>query len=296
MIVKALMGFCLLFVFSLSTVSCTKKEEVERNRLKVVTSLFPFYDFAKNIGRENVELSLLLPPGVEPHSFEPTPEDIKKIAEGDIFIYTNKAMEPWIDDVLKGIENKDLAVIDSSSGITFMDADPHIWLDFLNAQKAVDNILDGFLRKDPKNKDFYTKNAEDYKARLDELDRDFKIGLSDCRKDTFIHAGHFAFNYLTKRYNIEYLSAYGTAPDSEPTPKRLMLLLKKTKELGIKHICYEELIKPEIANVLSKETGAELVMLHAGHNITREEMDNGITFITLMRENLKNLRIALQCR
>lgn len=301
---KTVVVFGLLFSLFLSTVSCKKPEEEPEGqkdkRLKVVTSLFPLYDFTRNIGREKADVSLILPPGVEPHSFEPTPEDMKRIAEADIFIYTNKFMEPWIDNVLKGIDSRKLIVVDSSSGISFIEAkgsiNPHIWLDLSNAQKMVEAILDGFLRKDPLNKDFYTKNGDEYKARLDELDRDFRNGLSACEKDTFIHAGHFAFDYLAKRYNIRYFSAYKGAPDSEPTPKRLVSLIKKMNELDIRHIYYEELISPEIANVLSRETGAGLLMLHAGHNITKQEMDEGITFISLMKENLKNLRIGLQCR
>ncbi|MEW6215858.1 MAG: zinc ABC transporter substrate-binding protein, partial [Nitrospirota bacterium] len=253
----SLCGMCVLFlVIPFLMLSCQKKDEkvVDEKKLKVVTSLFPLYDFAKNIGMQKADVTLLLSPGVEPHSFEPKPVDILKINEADFFVHTGRFMEPWVEDILKGIGGKGLLVIDSSRDIKFTEKDiesnpppppfskggmggfsdgmdPHIWLDLPCAKKMVDNILGGFVKKDPVNKDFYLKNAEDYKARLDELDKKFKDSLANCKKDVFIHGGHFAFGYLVKRYNLKYLSAYkGFSPDAEPTPRNLIELSKKLKQ------------------------------------------------------------------
>jgi len=301
-----------------------KGKSPEQKGLKVVTTLFPLYDFARNIGKDKIDASLLLPPGVESHSFEPRPEDIRKIAHSDIFIYTGKYMEPWVEDLLKGIANKNLLIIDCSEGVTLLEGghehdhgkegrssdeepaeghphehggkkDPHIWLDFSNAQKMVDDILTGFVRRDPSNKPFYTKNAEQYKSKLDDLDRRFKETLSSCKTNIFIHGGHFAFGYLAKRYGLRYISAYGFSPDAEPSPKKLAELVKTMRENGSKYIYYEELITPRVAEAISRETGATLLKLHGAHNLTKEELEKGVTFISLMEGNLKNLRIGLQC-
>ena len=148
---------------------------VEEKKLKVVTTLFPLYDFAKQVGRERIEVNLLLPPGVEAHAFEPRPADIKRIQDADIFLFTNKFMEPWVGGLLKGIDTRSLIVVDTSQGITLLqrtddhddeeharqddsgNADPHIWLDLSNAMRMVDTIASQFIAKDPRGSDFYTE-------------------------------------------------------------------------------------------------------------------------------------------
>jgi len=297
--------------------SCQKNEKmtVAEKKLKVVTTLFPLYDFARQIGREKIQVNLLLPPGVEAHAFEPRPADIKRIQNSDIFLFTNKFMEPWIGGLLKGIDTRSLTVVDTSQGITLLqrtdnhgdeeharaddsgNADPHIWLDLSNAMKMVDTIASQFIAKDPRNKDFYSKNADEYKKKLEELDKKYKNTLSHCKNRVIVHAGHFAFGYLTKRYGITYVSAYrGFSPDAEPMPKRLVEITKSVRKYGVKYIYYEELAAPRIADVIAKETGCGLLMLHGAHNVTREEMENGVTFTSLMEENLGNLKAGLECR
>jgi zinc transport system substrate-binding protein len=174
--------------------------------------------------------------------------------------------------------------------------DPHFWLDFVNAQKMVDHILEGLLKRDSANKDFYSKNAEQYKSKLNDLDVQFKETLSRCKKKMFIHAGHFAFGYMARRYGLQYIAAYGFSPDAEPSPKKLVELTKTLKKHGLAHLYYEELITPRVAETIAKETGASLLMLHGAHNLTKDEFEKGVTFISLMQENLKNLKAGLQCQ
>jgi zinc transport system substrate-binding protein len=303
--------------------ACQKKEKTETaQKIQIITTLFPLYDFAKNIGQDKVEVVLLLPPGVEPHSFEPKPDDVVRINKADLFIYTGKVMEPWAADVLKGLDNKNLVVVDSSKDLSFMEekgdhpdehekkqgksheqedehkheVDPHFWLDFANAGKMIDSILEGLVKKDPNNKDLYRVNAEQYKTKLNDLDRKFKETLSRCKKKIFVHAGHFAFGYLARRYGLTYVAAYGFSADAEPSPKKLIELTKTLKKHGLNHIYYEELITPRVAETISKETGAALLMLHGAHNLAREEFERGVTFISLMEGDLKNLEIGLQCQ
>jgi len=305
--------FCIVL---LAVASCQKKDDkqIETKKLTVVTTLFPLYDFAKNIGGQLADVSLLLPPGVESHGFEPKPEDIIRINKAGIFIYTGKYMEPWAEKILKGTDNKSL-VVDSSKGITLIkgacdhshshghshdhahEMDPHIWLDFENAQKMVDNMLEGFIAADPANESIYRKNAENYQSILRELDNKFREGLASCKTRYFIHGGHYAFGYMAKRYGLNYISAYhGFSPDAEPSARRLAELIRKMKKHNTNYVFYEELISPRVAEVIAKETGANLLKFHAAHNITKEEMDRGITFIEIMEQNLVNLKTGLQCQ
>lgn len=283
-------------------------------KIEIVTTLFPTYDFAKQIGGEKVNVSLLLPPGVEPHTFEPKPKDIVKINKSDIFIYTDKYMEPWVEDLLKGIPNKNLKIVNSSAGIEFMSEndehdedtehgghhhtgkDPHIWLDLANAQIMTDTIAKALYEKNPANKNFYMQNAEKYKARLAALDSRFKETFATAKHKTIIYGGHFAFGYFAKRYGLNYESPYkGFSPNAEPNPKAIGELINKLKTSGIKYIYYEELLDPKVARTISEATGAKLELLHGAHNVSKNELKNGITFIDIMNSNLNKLKEGLQC-
>ncbi|OPY70610.1 MAG: High-affinity zinc uptake system binding-protein ZnuA precursor [Syntrophorhabdaceae bacterium PtaU1.Bin034] len=309
-----------LLVLAGGFLSCQRTPEPsQKKRLQVVTTLFPLYDFARNVGGDKAEVGLLLPPGVEPHSFEPKPRDIVRVNQADIFVFTGNFMEPWAAALLKGADRQKLVVVDSSRGIALRpeaeteepdshagknhhkhvhsDAiDPHIWLDFGNAQKMVDNILEGFITKDPQNRAFYEKNAAAYKARLRDLDDHFKEGLQNCETRLFVHGGHYAFNYLAQRYNLSYVSVYGFSPNAEPSPAHLVDIVQKIRRYRIKYVFYEELLQPRVADTIARETGAGLLPLNGGHNVTKEELERGVTFISLMEQDLKNLRTGLQCR
>ena len=305
---------------------CNKKSDDQTTgKVEVITTLFPLFDFAKQVGGDLVQVSMLIPPGVEVHSFEPRPGDIIKIEKANLFIYTGDVMEPWVQRVLTGIESKRLSIVDASQGVILTETeqhhehgnadkhvenhhegekgnhhhgklDPHIWLDFVNAQKMVDTIAASFASKDPTHKDAYLKNASAYKAKLDDLDRRYRQTLATCEKKVIIHGGHFAFNYLARRYGLIYESAYSGSPDSEPTARRLIELRKKLKEHGLDTVFYEELIEPRMADVIAKDTGSKLLKLHGAHNISKDEIDQGVTFIQLMEQNLINLKAGLKCR
>ncbi|MDD5225375.1 MAG: metal ABC transporter substrate-binding protein [bacterium] len=307
-------GTLILAILLGLAVSCQKASPRPESpaQIKIVATIFPLYDFARNIGRERVNVSLLLPPGVEAHAFEPRPSQVQKIAEADLFIYTGKIMEPWALDVLQGVKHPGLGVVEAGQGIGLLkrgeekegegrhghhhlEADPHVWLDFANAVTMAENIARGLIRVDPVHREFYTRNARQYEDELRALDARFKTGLSRCARREFIHGGHYAFGYLARRYHLEYLSAQGFSPDSEPSPRQLIELVRQVRGHNLKYIYYEELIEPRVADILSRETGAKLLLLHGAHNVSREEIGRGITFLELMENNLRNLQIGLQC-
>ena len=295
-------------VFFISKRPFQYNQTSNNNKLQVITTLYPLYDFVKNVGQDKVEVTLLLPPGVEPHAFEPKPNDVVVINQADLFVYTGKFMEVWAEDILKGVTNKNLKAVDTSKGIKLIlsefhdedepagSIDPHIWLDFNNAQVMVDNITQGLVETDPSNKDFYLTNAVSYKKSLKDLDDKYKTTLNTCRIKEVVYGGHYAFGYLAKRYGVNYVAAQGIAPDSEPTANDMVSLVEQIKENGIKYVFYEELTSPKISQTLAKETGTQMLLLNAAHNVTKQDQDNGVSYLSIMEENLANLKIGLECQ
>lgn len=319
LMIAVLFSMCLTLVCA-----CQKKESQPpasaHKKLVVVTTLFPLYDFCRTIGGDKVDVSLLLPPGVEAHAFSPRPEDAVRITKADLFVFTNEFMEPWAVRFVKGLNAGNVLLTDSSKGITLRktgDADggedvhgheekghhhpaggmdPHIWLDFANARIMVDNIASAMGTKDPANKAYYLANATAFKAELEKLDGEFKAGLADCAKRTFLHGGHYAFGYLADRYGLRYESASAVNADAEPTPAKLIALVKQVRAMDLKYVFSEELLSPRVSEIIAKETGASVLLLHGAHNISKADFEKGVTFVSLMRKNLVNLRTGLECK
>jgi zinc transport system substrate-binding protein len=278
------------------------------HKIKVVATLFPLYDMARNIGGDRADVSLLLPPGVEAHSFEPRPSDIVEINEADIFVYTGKFMEPWAESIIKGAANRTLIVVDASRDTkmipeVFHDGDgrsgrpdPHIWLDFDNAKIMAENIAQAFKAKDSAEKGFYERNAVHYKARLTELDSAYKASLGSCKKREIIYAGHYAFGYMANRYGLTYLAAQGASPDAEATARDLVRLVEQIRRDRIKYVFYEELSSPKVAETLAGETGARMLQLNAAHNVARDQLFKGTSFFDILKSDLDNLKTGLECR
>jgi zinc transport system substrate-binding protein len=305
----------LILCLSVTLLACQKKEAAAPDgspkKLTVVTTLFPLYDFARAVAGDKATIQLLLPPGVEPHSFEPKPEDMVRVSKADLVVYTNERMEPWAVKMLQTIATKPV-VVDASKGVALLKAgpeeaaehhheddhggiDPHIWLDFANARVMVQNIADGLIAKDPANKAFYAANALAYQGELTKLDDEYRAGLSRCGKRVFLHGGHFAFGYLAKRYGLSYHSAQAINPDSEPTPAKIAQLIREMRSNDLKYVYCEELLSPATADMIARETGAQVLLLNAAHNISKEDFDKQVTFVSLMRQNLVNLKKGLQC-
>lgn len=283
------------------------------DKMQVVTTLFPLYDFARTIGGTKADVSMLLPPGVEPHSFEPRPDDVVRVNRADLFIYTNEVMEPWAASITAGIDRNKVGIVEGGKGIPLVPApkvgeheaqhgagrkgpvmDPHIWLDFDNARRIARNILTAFVARDPANKAYYEANAAKLDGDLAALDRRFRETITKSPKKVLLHGGHYAFGYLARRYGLQYVSASAANADSEPTPGKLAELVELMRRDHLQYVYTEELLSPRIAETIARETGAKVLMLRAGHNVTRDELQRGVTFISLMEENLRNLKTGLQ--
>ena len=311
-----------LAVMTLATLTgCTRQEQKSSSKLQVVTTLFPLYDFARIIGGERAEVTMLLPPGMEPHSFEPKPNDIIRISKAGLFVYTNRYMEPWAGSILKGIENQRLRVVDAGLGVSYLKVsaaeghdhdhegqgthesdgqaaamDPHIWLDPANARLIVNNILAGFLTADPANAALYRANAAALNNRLAELDQRYRTGLSSCATRTFLHGGHFTFGYLARRYGLEYRSLSGVSSESEPSAAKMAAMVRQIRSSGVHYLFAEELLSPRLTETLASEAGVAVLKLHGGHNLGKEDLQRGVSFIGLMEQNLVNLQKGLVCQ
>jgi len=304
---------------ALLLVGCKKAEEKPAVGLQVVTTLFPLYDFARTIAGDKAQVTMLLPPGVEPHTFEPRPEDMIRISRAGLFIYTSKYMEPWAEKIITGIDNKKLRVVNAGERVTYQPAmaehehghkesgkhdghhdqkimDPHIWLDFANAALMVDTILDGFVAADPANAAVYRQNAEPLKKRLAALDLRYRDILSSCSTKKILHGGHYAFGYLARRYNLEYHALSGISSDAEPSAERMVALVREIRSSGAKYLFAEELLSPRLTESLAQEAGAGVLMLYAAPNLSREDTSRNVTFFDLMERNLEQLQKGLQCR
>jgi len=283
-------------------------------QLKVMTTLFPLQEFARAVGGENVQVEMIIPPGVEPHAWEPKPRDLARVYQADVFIYIGPAMEPWVEDLLKATRGARLKVVEASRGLPMLEAkdsqpaqpitpghgpegkiDPHVWLDFSLDLKIVDAIADAFAEKDPGDASRYRTNGEAYKSRLEALDKIFQSSLSTCRWRQIILGGHSAYSYLAKRYGLQQIPLYGISPNAEPTPKKLTEVIKAAKNHGAKYIFFEELVNPKLARVLAQEAGLQTLVLSDGTNLTREQIKQKVTFLGLMEKNLENLRRGLGC-
>lgn len=283
-------------------------------RLKVATSLYPIYEFARTVGGDRLDLVNLVPVGVEPHDWEPTATHIRLLNEADLFLYNGAGFEHWVVDVLGSLDNKPLRVVETSRGFALLpadahdhgedghdedghddhDHDPHLWLDPAGVIHIVTVIRDALIAADPANQATYEANAAAYIAELEALDAEMESGLSQCRTREFFTT-HNAFSYLAHRYGLTQHAIMGLAPDAEPTPRALREVIEEARAHEIKFIFFERLASDRVARVVAEEVGAQTLVLNPFEGLTPAEVEAGKDYLSVMRENLANLRVALEC-
>lgn len=303
--------FSLLFLFGPKASS-----EDSPRKIRIVTSVFPLMEFTGAVAGERGEVSLLLPPGAEIHTWQPRPSDIVRLSSADLFVYIGGDMEPWLNDILAGVRNPGLKTLEARQGISLIEmeaaekfdpqeherehehgaVDPHIWLDFQNDQVIVDRIAAVLSEMDPSGVTDFKKNALAYKKKLQALDDRYRKGLESCVHKVFIFGGHAAFGYLARRYGLQQVSLYGLSPDSQPTAKKLIEVVELAKKYNVQAIFFESYVSNELANVLAREVNARTLVLNPGANLSKEELRSGKTFFDIMERNLENLKDGLICR
>ena len=338
-------------------------------KLKVAVTLFPYYDFVRQIAGDQVDLQMVIPAGMDSHSFEPTPADIRTIQHADILISNGGTMEHWLDETLAALDTTNMTIVtmmdyvdtveeeivegmedadhdhdhahvhaaddhDHSnerpeehaayaheaddydhSGETpeehaahaheaddhdyvdhdgheeEIEYDEHIWTSPVNAMKLVDVIGDTLAQADPAHADIYHQGAASYKKELEEIDAGFREVCANRKRNMIVMGDKFPFRYLADEYQLDYRAAFsGCSSDTEPSAKTIAYLIDKVKEEQIPAVYYLELSSHRVAEIIGEETGAEPLLLHSCHNVTRAQFDAGVTYVQLMRQNIENLR------
>jgi zinc transport system substrate-binding protein len=287
--------------------SKTTGKESSSGKLKVAASFYPMYEFAKGVGGDKVDVTNLVPPGAEPHDWEPTVKDITTLNQSQVFVYNGVGVEQWVDKTLKSLDNKTLVAIETTKGYDLLKStaeenpdgaepwNPHLWLDPISAIYQVEAIRDSLIKADAANKTTYEANTAAFVAKLKSLDQEYRTGLTGCGKKEF-YTSHAAFGYLAKRYGIEQHAIMGLTPDAEPTSKELTDIINQAKKENIKVIFFETLVSDKLAKIVANEVGAKPMVLNPIEGLLDDEVKAGQNYFTVMRENLANLRVALECK
>ena len=277
---------------------------VAPEKIKIMTTVFPLMEFAKAVTGSKGEVNLLLPPGAEVHTWQPRASDIISLSRADLLISVGANLEPWLHGLLKSVANPGLKNLEASRGLELIEgkgeepseaADPHIWLDFANDEKIIDRISDICTQLSPGDEGMFRENAAKYKQRLQALDKLYAKGLASCSQRSFVCGGHAAFGYLARRYGLRQISLFGLSPDSEPTPRQLAGVMDFVKRNGIKVIFFETAVSSKLAKMIASDVGGQILLLNPSHNLTKEQMVSGLTFLSIMEVNLKNLKKGLGC-
>lgn len=287
----------IISIFLVSITGCVQPTQQDSGKIKMVTTFYPLYEFSQRIGGDRVEVSILVPAGVEPHEWEPGPRDIIKIQSAQIFVYNGAGFEPWVEEMLKGIDSEKLVVVDFTKGIELIKEeegafDPHIWLDPVLAKHQVDLIEEALIKSDTENEKYYKANAQTLREELTKLDEEIRKELNSTKKKVFI-ASHTAFSYYAKRYGLKQIAIAGLSPEAEPSPAKIVEIVKIAKNNDVKYIFFETLVSPRLSEVIAKEVGAKTLVLNPIEGLSQAEIDKGKTYFIVMRDNLKNLKLAL---
>ena len=315
----------------LALVGCGQTPQENQGKLQVVTTVYPVYDVVKKVAGDQADVTLLVPPGAEPHDWEPTASDLKKIGQAKVFFYNGAGLEPT-DQILKKEITRDATVVELSQGLDLLklqddddhdhdhdhDADhhdedhhdedhhaeghhhhhhggvdPHVWLDPQNVMKEAAVVADALAKADPTHADAYRANAKKYQDELAALDKDMDAALSSLANKNLV-VSHEAFGYLAARYGLTQIGIMGVDADAEPTPDRMAQLVEFIREHDVRTIYSEELVNPRLAEAIAAETGAVVRVLNPIEGLTAAQEKAGYDYIKLQRENLATLTVGQQ--
>lgn len=296
----------------------------ENNKLQVVATSFPQYDFVRAVAKDEANISMLIKPGAEIHSYEPTPEDIQKIQNADLFIYTGGENDKWVEDILDSIDTSKTKLIrledcvtlieedetvglegvathsheheheeyEHSSGIEY---DEHVWTSPKNAVKIVEKVESVLCELDEDKKDTFEKNAEEYISEINDIDSQIRDIVNNSKRKTLVFGDRFPFKYFVEEYGLDYKAAFpGCSDEMEPSADTLSYLINFVKEEDIPVVLYLELSNQKVANTIAEETNTKTMCLNAVQNVGQTDFEKGVTYISLMRENIETLKVALQ--
>lgn len=283
---------------------------MDSDHIQVVASFYPLAEFARQAGGSLVQVTTVVPAHSEPHEYEPTPQELAGVYGADIFIYNGGGFDPWAERVAPELAVRGVTVIAMSEHMTpianpILEGeeaheaegafDPHFWLDPVLAQEQVHIISEALARVDSVNAAAYARQGNAYITQLQALDHEYKQGLSMCNRRDIV-TSHAAAGYLAKRYDLTPITIAGISPEEEPSARTLSEIAKLAQQRNVKYIFFETLVSPKLAQTVASEIGAGTLVLDPIEGVSNEDQQNGKTYITIMQENLQNLRIALECK
>ena len=321
---KGLFALLLALTLAAGLCGCGGRQRVEDGRLQVVCSVFPYYDFARQIGGDDVDVTLLVAAGKETHSFEPTPLDVITLSQADVFLYNGGESEAWVDDILsaageniavtlplmpqvsalaeewaEGMEgahdehdhDHDHETHDSDD----IEYDEHVWTSPVLAKALCQAICDALCQADPAHREGYQARLTDYLAQLDGLDAAFREVVEAGHRRLLVFGDRFPLLYFCKEYGLDYRAAFhGCASDTEPSLATLKYLIDKVEDEEIPVVYTIELSSRKVADAIAETTGAKVLTFHSCQTVSRTEFDGGATYLSLMEQNVEALREGLQ--
>ncbi len=305
----------------LSLVGCGRINNMKvldesNGKLNVVATIFPYYDFIRQIAKDRVNLVMAEPAGMDTHSFEPTAADMIAIGKADVIIYNGGEMETWVEKTLDAASNKDMRAVSMMDGMGLLseeeaseadgaiysrsarkldEYDEHIWTSPVNAQKIVSKIARTLSDADKKNASFYKKNAKEYNKRLARLDLKIRGAINASPKKFLLFGDKFPLKYFVDEYGLEYGAAFsGCSTESEPSADAIASLIDRARAENVKAVLKIELTSPKVANAIAEAAGARVMTFYSCHNVTARQFKNGATYCGLMYKNLRTLKAALR--
>ena len=306
----------LLPVFLLTACGQASPKPEEEPGARVVASNFPAYDFARAVCGGAAEVTLLLPPGAESHSYEPTPADILAVRDCDLFVYLGGESDAWVDTILTAVEptGRQLRMIDCVELLPeeehehhdhdhdhdhaegeVLELDEHVWTDPENAAAITLRIGEEMAEIDPAQADCYRENARAYEAELLRVDRELEDFFAGVDHPVMLFGDRFPLRYFAEAYGVEYYAAFpGCSTQTEPSAATIAFLTDKVKEEGISTVYYIEFSNHLVADSIAEATGAGTALFHSCHNVSQAELDEGVTYVSLMEGNLETLRETMR--
>lgn len=305
----------LLIIVILSFSGCGNKlsNNEDSRKINVVATIFPQYDFTRQIAKDKINLRMLIPPGAESHSYEPTPQDIINIQKSDLFIYVGGENDEWVNNILNSMDTSNKTIVSLLDCVDTCEEDfktiapdqekrndeakeidEHVWTSPVNAKKITEKISEVLCKLDSKNSDFYTKNTKEYVNQLNILDNNFKKIVSNKKRDTLIFGDRFPFRYFVEEYGLKYYAAFpGCASQTDTNATKMAFLIDKIKENNIPVVLKMELSNENIAKSLAETTNTKVLTMYSCHNAPKNDFENGITYLDYMNKNLNVLEEAL---
>jgi len=287
---------------------CSFSAEAEDDKLSIVVTDFPCYDFVRAVAGDNADIVMLIKPGSEVHSYEPSPSDVLAMTEADMFIYIGGESDSWVEGMLSSMGDEAPRALRMYGCIDGLEDgehehdheghdhtyDEHIWTNPVYAMQMVDAVALELMSIDPENADEYRKNADEYIAGIAEIDAAIRDLTGNAARNVLVFGDRFPFMHLACEYGIEYAAAFpGCTAESEPSAQTIMALIEKVIDENIPVVYVIEMSTGNVASAIAEETGAEIVTLHSVQNVSVDEFNAGESYISIMWKNVEALRKGL---